>query len=350
MMIEDISRYPITLGLEITNRCNLHCPHCYNPESRNDDELTTMEYVALIDAAAELGTQMIGWTGGEPLLREDLEELVCHALKAHDIKSGITTNGVLLDEDRATKLKLAGTHAVQISLDGTTPGRSWQIRRTTEDEFEKIINALRACREVGLKTNIAMLLGRENLDDGREMLKLAKREKVAGVRFCGFTPAGRGENKTIRSRFSFEHDLRSLHDFITEAVGKNSVPVMFDPGFGPVPPDYCFHECIAGMETCYIKASGDVYPCTAMLFDRFKVGNVRQRSLADIWADPGMTEMARYDRSRINGLCSACDNTDNCHGACRSLTYAHTGDFDDSFPLCLYQLDTRTADLHRESS
>ncbi|MEZ5357739.1 MAG: radical SAM protein [Candidatus Zixiibacteriota bacterium] len=326
------------LGWEITNACNLHCPHCYNPlVQKPQEELTTPKCLEVIDSAADLGTSMIGWTGGEPLLRNDLEILISYAFEKHGIRSSITTNGVLLDKERGKKLLDAGMRNIQISLDGTTAERSWNIRRTTDDEFASIINAVHVCRNLGISVHLAMLLGAENLDDGYEMLKLAEELGVFGIRFCGFTPEGRARNSRIQERFQFGNRLAELHEFITEASQLESIQCVFDPGFGPVPPDYWFHECIAGIQTCYIKANGDVFPCTAMLYDQFIVGNVKEKSLEELWESPAMTGMSCVPYDEIEGPCASCDNTENCKGACRSLTYAHTGSFTESFPNCLYR-------------
>ena len=349
-MTEPAKRHPAVLGWEITNSCNLHCPHCYNPEIKRDaTELSTSECRAVLDAAAELEVGMIGWTGGEPLLRGDLEELIAYALDRHGIRSGVTTNGVPLDRARAKSLKAAGTSLVQISLDGTTANRSWQVRRTTNEEYRRIVDAIGFCREVEMETHLAMLLGLENLDDAYQMLKLARGAGVAGLRFCGFTPEGRGKSTAIERRYQFGDKLPELLKFMEFANIDQSIQIVFDPGFGPVPPDYCFHECVAGIETCYIKANGDVYPCTAMLYDQFKVGNLRTRSLVELWADPAMTIMSQFDCDQIEGLCAACDNSDYCRGACRSLTYAHTGSYNESFPNCLYQVKCETPDLPGQS-
>ncbi len=327
------------LGWEITNDCNLHCPHCYNPLVKNTHtELTLDQCIKIIDSAANLGTTMIGWTGGEPLLRLDLEELISYALKNHQIKSSITSNGVLLDRHRGQSLKNAGLDNIQISLDGTTAERSRLIRRTTDDEFKNIIEAIDVCTDLDIAVYLAMLLGAENLDDGYEMLTIARDKNVVGIRFCGFTPEGRARNSKIQQRFQFGDRLPELHDFIMKASQDDTIQAIFDPGFGPVPPDYWFHECIAGLETCYIKANGDVYPCTAMLYDQFIVGNVKEHSLEQLWYDPSMTAMSSYPTDEIEGICGNCDNSDSCSGACRCLTYAHTGSFDESFPVCLYQV------------
>lgn len=350
-MTETATRKLTVLGWEITNACNLHCPHCYNPVNRQSaSELSTQECRQVLADAAALGVELIGWTGGEPLLRTDLDDLIQCAFEDHGIRSGITTNGVLLDRERARRLVDANLRLVQISLDGTTAQRSWQIRRTTDEEFRRILEAVSICQELGLETHLAMLLGLENLDDARAMLTLARTMGVAGLRFCGFTPEGRARNRTIENRFRFGDKLPLLHAFIEEAASDEQLQVVFDPGFGPVPPDYCFHECVAGVETCYLKANGDVYPCTAMLYDQFRVGNLRHRSLRELWDDPAMTVMTRFDRDQVEGPCSVCDNSEYCHGACRALSFAHTGSFTDSFPVCLYQVSGCSTEIHETNS
>ncbi|TFH65575.1 MAG: radical SAM protein [Candidatus Zixiibacteriota bacterium] len=321
---------------EITRRCNLSCPHCYTAATTKDfPEFNTGQCKEIIDALIGLGTTDIGWTGGEPLLRNDLEELMVYARERGAIKSGITTNGILLDVKRAHNLKQAGLNSLQISIDGTTPERNFRIRRATDEEFHHALEAVRICVSLDMKLHIAMVLGKENLDDAWEMLKLAHREGVEFIRFCGFVPVGRGRHKQSIERLRFDSDLSKIREFVDEVVQLESPKVYFDPAVGPVPPRYQFHVCNAGVQTMYLNCLGDVYPCTSLLNKRFIVGNVNASSLADIWNDPKMTEVAQLLREEIHGQCSSCRHFHNCRGACRGVTYAHTGDMYASFPLCL---------------
>lgn len=327
---------PKIVGFEITSQCNLTCPHCFSAAGkRAHSDMTTAECQLVIDAMARIGVETIGWTGGEPLLRLDLEELIIYA-RDKRIKSTVTTNAVLLDEKRARSLKESGIRVIQISLDGSTPERNFKMRRTTDEEFYKIIEAIRICRKLDLKLTIATLLGFENLDDAPAMIELAKREGFAAIRFCGYTPIGRGKHKSIRERLDFSQGMERLLNFIRDVQADDSITAIFDPGFGPVPPGYSFHECMAGLETFYLKGNGNVYPCTNLLNDKFCVGNIRERSLEEIWNSPEMSAMAAYSRDRLDGPCGSCDNLFSCHGACRGGAYAHTGDLNASFPVCLY--------------
>lgn len=330
---------PPVIGWEITSYCNLTCPHCFSAAAKRPyNEVPTAECKRIIDAMARIGVGMIGWTGGEPLLREDLEELIAYA-RRRGIKSSITTNGVLLDEKRAISLKEAGNRIMQISLDGSTPEISHRMRRTTDEEFHKIVEAIKICKRLNMRLFIATLIGGENLDDAAEMIKLAKREGVDTIRFCGFTPVGRGKGKDVKARLDFDERLDDLLTFIENTQRDPEILSLYDPGFGPTPAGYAFHECAAGKDTFYLKANGNVYPCTSLLHNDFVVGNIHDRPLEEIWNDPAMEQIADLPRDEnIHGQCRGCDNFRRCHGACRGAAFAHTGDLYASFPVCLYQV------------
>ena len=335
-MTETIKRTPRIIGWGITNRCNLTCPHCFTASGkRSHGEMTTAECRSLIDAMAGIGVSTIGWTGGEPLLRTDLEELIDCARQKR-IKSSVTSNGVLLDRERAIRLTEAGNRATQISLDGSTPERNRLMRGATDEEYHKILEAIRACKQLGNRVILATVLGRENLDDGPEMIKLAKREGVDSIRFCCYAPIGRGKHKKIKERLHLTDALPELLRFVEEAQQESTLIVDFDVGFGPTPPDYTFHKCVAGKETFYLDATGNVYPCTSLTFREFLVGNVREKSLEEIWNSPAMLKASEYPLDDIQGHCNGCDNFANCHAACRGATLTQTGELNASFPLCLY--------------
>ena len=331
-------RAPEIIGWEITNQCNLTCKHCFTAAGkRAHGEMTTAECRAVIDSMAAIVVETIGWTGGEPLLRDDLEELIAYAAQKK-IRSTITTNAVLLDRPRAARLKEAGNRAIQISIDGSTPERNRRMRGTTDAEFDKILDAIRFCREMKMRITLATVLGRENLDDAPAMLELAAREQVDLIRFCCYAPVGRGKRKDVQARFSFDSAVKELYQFIKLANAQDSVMVDWDVGFGPLPPDYTFHECVAGKETFYLKATGDIYPCTSLTYAQFLVGNVRQTPLEDLWQSPKMAGATDHSRDCIQGYCRTCDNLAACRGGCRGVVLAHTGDLTASFPNCLFRV------------
>lgn len=337
-MSEGQTSKPEIIGWEITNQCNLSCKHCFTAAGkRAHGEMTTAECRTVIDAMANIGVRTIGWTGGEPLLRDDLEELIAYA-RQKKVRSTITTNAVLLDRERAVRLQEAGNRAIQISIDGSTPERNRRMRGTTDKEFHRILDAIRFCNELNTRVLLATVIGLENIDDAPAMLELAKREKVDTIRFCCYAPVGRGKRAEVRRRFSFTNALPELYQFVQQALAEDSVIVDFDIGFGPVPPDYAFHKCIAGVETFYLKATGDLYPCTSLTYPQFKVGNLRERSLEELWQSPRMRAASEYPLDCIEGHCLKCDNFAACRGGCRGVALAHTGSLNASYPLCLYRV------------
>ncbi len=335
-MIAPRSDKPKMVAWEATRQCNLTCPHCYSAATRKPlNELTTEESLSILDQLEALGGEWLGWTGGEPLLRTDLELMVRYAADHGFTRQGVTTNGIPLTKQRAVSLKAAGMTSVQISIDGSTAEKNREMRRATLEEFELVLQAIRHCHDVGLTVDLAMLLGRFTLEDADPFLEMADREGVKYVRFCGFVPAGRGKRPDMVERLMFNGHLPELKEFVEAAVYCAQPVPMFDPAFGPTPPNYEFHDCIAGIEMLYISCTGDVYPCTSLLDKRFIVGNLRERTLSDIWNDPKMTEIANFPREQIHGHCKECEQFSGCKGACRGVTYAHTGDLYASFPVCL---------------
>lgn len=343
-MDQQPDRQPIMVGWGITDRCNLSCSHCYSAVSHGRrDELTTDQALAVIDGLGTLGTQQLGWTGGEPLLRKDLEVLIAYATDQYGIRCGITTNGIPLIPKRAEKLKKAGLSFVQVSLDGTTAARNRRIRGASDRAFRMILKALRSSHEVSFDVHMAMFLAAETLDDARGMVDLARKMGVRSLRFCGYVPSGDGASEFVRKRLDLSNRLGEVRRLVEDLQYNEDPIVMFDPGLGPLPPDYFFHDCVAGKRLLYISGNGNVYPCTSLLDDRFLVGNLRERSIVDLWHDPEMTRMAEYPRHEITGPCASCDLFERCHGACRGLALAATGDLNASFPTCLYRAEVRCA-------
>jgi radical SAM protein with 4Fe4S-binding SPASM domain len=177
------------------------------------------------------------------------------------------------------------------------------------------------------------------LSDARSFLKFASDNDADGVRFCGFVPAGRGHRDSVRNQLEFRDDLSELRDFVDFALLNRGLMIMFDPAFGPLPPDYSYHQCVAGVQTMYISSTGMVYPCTSLISKRFEVGNIRETSLSDIWNDPRMTEVSDLAGKAVDGRCNTCDHLSECHGGCRGIAFANTDSLSAEFPNCLYQFE-----------
>lgn len=284
----------------------------------------------------ELGVETIGWTGGEPLIRKDLEELITYA-HSLGIDSGITTNGILLTRKRVDSIAKAGVNSFQISLDGSTAERNRDIRGARLKDFQLIIDGIKMSVEAGLPVHMAMLIGLATLDDVIPYIDLARELGVTSVRFCGFVPHGSATDDEVRKRLDYSDQPEKLAELIDRLLDVESPRLIFDPAHGPLPPSYEFHKCIAGVGTFYISDNGNVYPCTGLLGEQFLIDNLRNRPLPEIVRDPKMSEMAGYNRDGIHGHCRECPYFRVCRGACRGAVYAHTGDLNASFPVCLFR-------------
>jgi radical SAM protein with 4Fe4S-binding SPASM domain len=326
-----------SVGWGITRRCNLSCPHCYSSATKSaKDELSTDECRRLIDFMPALGVESIGWTGGEPLLRKDLEDLISYA-RDYGIDSGITTNGIPLTRKRVESIKEAGLNSLQISLDGSTPERNRAIRGARLEDFPLIIDGVKMCLEAELPVHLAMILARDTVNDVMDYINMARDLGVKSIRFCGFVPHGGATDEAVRRRLEFADRQGELVELVEKLMELDSPGIILDPAHGPLPPGYSFHRCIAGVGTFYISDNGDLYPCTGLLDERFRVGNVRQQLLPDLIEKPRMAEMASFNHDKIHGHCRECAYFRVCRGACRGAVYAHTGDLNASFPVCLYR-------------
>ena len=158
----------------ITDRCNLSCAHCYNrsgPGCQTAGELSTAEALGLIDDLAEMGIPLILFTGGEPLMREDIWELAQHARK-NGIKMALSTNGTLITTEVARRIKESGIEYAGISLDGARAETHDRFRNSA-GAFERTVAAFASCREAGLRCGVRVTLTRENCGELEALIDLA---------------------------------------------------------------------------------------------------------------------------------------------------------------------------------
>ncbi|MFP3938197.1 MAG: radical SAM protein, partial [Phycisphaerae bacterium] len=158
-------RRPVVV-LNTTRRCNLFCAHCYaastDPQAECSGELSTDELRRLLDDIARFGSPVVLFSGGEPLLREDLFELIAHA-RAAGLRASISTNGTLIDAGAAQRLADAGAAYVGVSIDGLAETND--AFRASEGAFQQALAGIRHCRDVGLKAGLRLTMTRWNLPD-----------------------------------------------------------------------------------------------------------------------------------------------------------------------------------------
>jgi len=271
---------PISFFLALTNKCNYDCFHCSAKGRDIGKELTTEEWKKIIKDIQDMGTSIIGFTGGEPLLREDIEEIV----EFVDDRS-ITilyTNGKYLSYEKALNLKNRGLFAVGISLDSIFK-EEHNKKRGDQNAFEDSLNAIKNSRKAGLYTIVQSVVPKENVNKEYlfKLFKLAKKMGAHEIRILEPIISGnlflnKEENKDI---FYSKNDREKLIKIQYAANRMMSLPKVTT--FAHTESKSQF-GCGAGTQHSYITASGDLLPCD---FLPLSFGNVREKSIKELWEE-----------------------------------------------------------------
>lgn len=331
--------YPVHPVWEVTAKCNLECDHCHARAGDADrsDELTTEEgKTRVIDALAQVSDfKSLIFSGGEPLVREDLTELIAHS-KRRGFYPIIATNATLITPDMARSLKRAGTLGIAASIDS--------MKDDVHDAFRRKSGALRLAREgianaaaEGMYIQINITASKVNIKELPDIISFADELRAHVILLYQFIPSGRGEE-------SADLELTS-EEFREEILTAGRLQRDLHPVIAPVglPEYWALHNvmrnggrasdvlrgCICGNGMFYIKPNGDVWPCA---FVPISGGNLRQTSPAQIWNDSDLFKSLR-DRENLKGICHDCSQRELC-GGCRARAYALKGDLFAEDPKC----------------
>jgi radical SAM protein with 4Fe4S-binding SPASM domain len=343
----------------VTDRCNLSCAHCYNrsgPGCQTEGELSTAEALGLIDDLAEMGIPLILFTGGEPLMREDIWELAEHARKKC-IKMALSTNGTLITTEVARRIRESGIEYAGISLDGAQ-ALTHDRFRNSPGAFERTVAAFASCREAGLRCGVRVTLTKENYGELEALIDLAL--SLGASRFCLYwlVPTGRGIESYERLQLGTKEVTDALSLLYRKA--KETDPSLMEFLTVDAPQD-CIHlltsmeqdgspdlaearellqslngGCSAGTRVANIDSHGNVYPCQFARSEHFFVGNIRDQPFSRIWADTANPVLVRFreKQARFRGRCAGCTYRDLCGGGCRVRAHAVNGDFLAEDPFC----------------
>jgi pyrroloquinoline quinone biosynthesis protein E len=330
---------PYTLVAELSYRCPLRCPYCSNPLDIGADlyraELEGEHWMRVFHEARTLGVLQLALTGGEPMLRPDLDELVAAGRDA-GLYSTLVTGATLFTHERAERLKEAGLDHVQVSIQSPDPEDNDRIAGNRS--FEKKIAAARAARELGFPLTINCVLHRQNLDRIEEILRLteeldAQRLELANTQYYGWAVVN--QQALSPTREQLERGEEAVNRF-RERVGPR-ITVLW------VLPDY--HEdlpkpCMGGWArtTMVIAPNGDALPCqAATTIPELEFPNVRDRPLDWIWH-----EADAFTRFRgtdwMQEPCRSCPlgRQEEDWGGCRCQALRLTGDARATDPVCRF--------------
>lgn len=317
----------------VTKRCNLKCKHC-SIAGEDPEELTTEEGFGIIEEAAKLGHVKFAFTGGEPLLREDIYDLIEYA-SSFDMQVVMATNGTLITKEVAEKLKKAGLERAAMSIDGI--GNAHDELRGVNGAFEDVLRGMKACAHVGLATQLFTMVTRYNYDEIPGIIKLADDLSLWRIYLIYLIAVGRG--KAISEACLSTAENMRFFDYVADK--QKEVKVWLKPICNPQYWAYLkdnelvdredgigFTGCTAGITRFHIFPNGDVTPCAYL---PVKTGNIRENSFLDIVKD---SEMFKALRAReVKGQCATCKYKQIC-GGCRSRAYATSGDYLAEDPVC----------------
>jgi len=329
---------------EMTSACNLSCVHCHTTGgTRNTDELTTEEGKDLIRQLGKIKDfQMMAYTGGEPLVRDDLFELLAFS-KSVGFSNTLATNAILIDDDVAEELKSNGVVIAAVSLDGVD-AKTHDSIRGKKGAFAQALQGIRALHDAGILLHINITAMNYNINEIQRLLSLIDELQTGILLMYQLVPVGRG--KSIQQASLDLSSNERLIKLIVDAQ-RNSHAVI-EPVAGPQYWAYLlqqkgihdgpflriaekvFHGCAAGRGFVYIKPDGSIWPCP---FIEISCGNIRKTPFHDIWYNSPVFMKLRDRESLLKGTCGECTYRTIC-GGCRGRAWAVTDDFLAEDPSC----------------
>lgn len=332
------------IAINLTRRCNLACDHCYmDAETRGtggSDELSTGEVERLLDdIAARSNETMVVLTGGEPLLRRDLEALVAHGNQL-GLSMVVGTNGVLLTEQRALSLKAAGAMGMGISLDSLDPD-SHDSFRGCPGSWEKTLAGMDHCRKHELPFQVHFSVTEQNAHEVQPMIDFARASGAHVLNIFFLVCTGRGESMSDISPARYEQVLKQLveaqEDTQDLIIRARCAPHYKRVAYEHNPEStltraqgYEGGGCLAGIHYCRITPEGGVTACPYIPDEE---GSIRDNGFWEVWDRSPSFERLR--NPELKGKCGKCEYQRLC-GGCRARPLAMGGDIMDADPWCGY--------------
>jgi radical SAM protein with 4Fe4S-binding SPASM domain len=332
------------LAINLTKRCNLACAHCYldadTLRAGAGDELNREEVCALLDQVAQRGQQtLIVLTGGEPLLRRDLETIVQHGAGL-GLAMVVGSNGTLLTERRVLSLKAAGLLGVGISLDSLNAQFHDQFRGVPGC-WTRTQAGIAACRKHELSFQIHFSINEENAHELPAVIEFAKAQGARVLNIFFLVCTGRGESLSDITPGQYEQVLSEL-----VAAQERHPDLLIRPRCAPHYKRIAYQSnpcaqinrisgnegdgCLAATHYCRITPLGGVTACP---FIDQEVGNIRQQPFLEIWDNAPQFQALRTPQ--LQGDCGVCEYRKLC-GGCRARPYALGGSLMDADPWCAY--------------
>jgi AdoMet-dependent heme synthase len=336
---------PLFVIWEITSRCNLKCEHCLSDAGKPDlNELNTNEAKAIIDTLSEMKVFTIAFSGGEPLTRPDIFELLQYASEKN-IGIDLLTNGGLISKETVEKLDDTNIFNVQVSVDGIE--ETHDNFRGCRGSYKQALKAIELLIEKKYNVAINSVVTKQNMDEIPKIIDMAVGLGVKGYKTTLFMPAGRGKSnldKLVLSPTDVKKFALMIAEKKKEVGNKISIsieteyPWMKNTGGTEAESKITENKtanvgCTAGSSSLYITSNGKIAPCPFLR--QIIAGDVRKDDIKQIWGSPELNIFNNLKGSDLKGKCHNCECLGvSCNGGCRAAALAHTGDIHAEDPTC----------------
>ncbi len=325
---------PLWLLAEVTYRCPLHCAFCYNPtdyDKHTQNELTTEQWIQTLRDARKLGAIQLGISGGEPLLRDDIEDIVIEAKKL-GYYSNLITSGVGLTEKRIQAFKDGGLDHIQLSMHDITEEINNFITNTKTFELKKKVAAM--IKGHGYPMVLNVVIHRYNIDHMMQILEMADALgadyiELANNQYYGWSLVNRSQ--LMPTREQLERAEAQTNEFREKSGSKMKIFYVVPDYFNDRP-----KKCMNGWGEVFmiVTANGDVLPChSARSLPNMQFPNVKDSDLGWSWKDSPAFNKYRGD-SWMKEPCRSCDEKEKDLGGCRCQSFLLTGDAEAADPVC----------------
>lgn len=321
---------------EITLACCFSCKYCGSTGGKaRANELTTQECLDVVHQLSELGCKRVSLIGGEVFMRKDWKTIV-KELTAYNIRTAIITNGFLFNESILKDLKEVNVESVAVSLDSI---EDIHDKYRQEGSYERAMSAIDRLSDAGIMVTLISTLNRESVEHLKEFYDVLCTKPIAAWQLQACSPMGNAAKSGIDYRFDFSKVISFVEenmDFAPFCMGIADNIGYYTESEGSLRgnSNSFFTGCKAGLSSIGIDSVGNVRGCESMYDESFIEGNVRERSLRDIWDDPKAFSYNRaFALEKLTGACQKCEYGKYCAGGCRSYNHFVHGKLYES-PAC----------------
>ena len=324
---------PLALIAELTHRCPLHCVYCSNPLelTARSTELPTETWSSVFQQAAALGVLQADFTGGEPLARPDILDLVRSARTA-GLYVNLITSGLPLDEQKLAQLVEAGLDHIQLSFQGADADTAEEISGT-KSHAQKL-RVLEWLKKVRVAVTLNFVIHRRNIDQIDEMLKIAESSSATRIEFANVQYYGWGfanRDNLLPTRAQLDQSLIKIKAAEERLRGKIRIESVVPDYYAKYP-----KPCMGGWgrKLMLITPSGEALPChAAKIIPGLQFANVKDQTLAEIWNSSDAFQKFRGE-SWMQDPCKTCDRRALDFGGCRCQALLLAGDAAATDPVC----------------